>query len=228
MRKLILVGLVFALQAFGAITYVNSVRCGGVTSCTTTWSVTPGNVLAVGTWGSSASGTITTTGITYTVLRDHAEYHSYTTLRVAALASSGSITVASTATESNILIAEFRGVSLTVDISDSYGYVGPSPSCPATSPLSVSTTGPDLLLSIWAMESSGGTCAQSSGTLMGTDSCAAGGGTGRMAYQIAASGTWTQQFTFSPGYNDGNTNCGIYALKAATVSAVRHRMLGGE
>jgi hypothetical protein len=223
MRKLTVLLLLTAAQSYAAIAYVNSVRCASATSCATTWSVTAGNVLVVGRWG-SGEGTISDNqSNTYTQI-ESAAMDSYATSHIHAtiLASGGStVTVTSTVTETNIVLVEFSGVMLTVDThadGSNNQYM-----CPPSAPLSITTSVPALILSIWSDYAQGPlSCVSTSGTLAATSQCG-GSGTGQLRYQIAAAGTYTQQFTFNPSYNAGNTVCGMYALKGMTSTAKVNR-----
>ena len=223
MRKLTMCLLAMAAQSYAAIAYVNSARCASATSCATTWSVTAGNVLVVGRWG-LGEGTISDNrSNTYTQIQSGG-MDAYATSRIHAtiLASGGSaVTVTSTVTETNIVLAEFSGVTLTVDTHGDGA--GNQPLCPTSAPLSITTSVPALILSIWSdFAQNPQSCVSTSGTLVATGQCG-GSGTGQLRYQIAGVGTYTQQFTFNPGYNAGNTVCGMYALKGMTSTAKVNR-----
>src|ERR1019366_3189161 len=111
-----------------------------------------------------------------------------------------------------MVLVEFSGVSLTVDgaaqaLSFNIGR------CPSATPLSVTTSGSDLLVSILVESVTGGSTTFSSGTL--AQGAGSQKGAFQFVYQIAPSaGTYTQQFSFSPTYNAGNQSCAMVALRA--------------
>lgn len=221
-----LIAFLMATQAYGAITYVNSVRCTAATSCATTWNVTAGNVLVVGRWFATGGGTLSDTqSNSYAQLHSTITYRSNTGIHLTTLASGGStVTVNSTTLEDNLVLAEFSGVSLAVDVSDKYSPGGSTPVC-SPSGLSVTTSVPTLMLSIWANDAGGASsCTAITGTLLATDKC--GGTTGQLRYQLGTSGTYTQKFTFAPNYNSGSASCGIVALRqTAGTNRIQHRVV---
>ena len=188
---------------------VNSVRCPQSTSCAIP-GVRLGDLLVVASI-SKAGGTISDSqNNTYTVLGHGDSYNSNTSLAVATLTAGGIVTVKSTSV-ADLTLAEFTGVSMALDGTASFPS-GSSNVCPPAAPLSVTTKADALLLSIWGLDAGGASsCSATSGTMVCAGSC--GGLTGQLRYELAPAGVHTQQFTLLPGYNGGNTNCGLYALK---------------
>ena len=199
---------------YAADPLVNSVRCPQSTSCAIP-GVTLGNLLVVASI-STVGGTISDSqNNAYTVLRSVDTYNSHSGLAVATLTAGGVVTVKST-TRADLTLEEFAGVSLTLDVADSFAAGGSNSVCPPAAPLSVTTKADALLLSIWAMDAGqAASCAATSGTMACAGSC--GGLTGQLRYELAPAGVHTQQFTLLPGYNGGTTNCGLYALKMVAV-----------
>jgi hypothetical protein len=206
MKLLLPLFLVICLNA-ASDPLVNSLRCANASSCLTTWSPSKGNLLVVSSWGTTPGGTITDSqGNIYKSLSLATDYHAARRLYVTTLAADGPITIHSSATEQSLVVAEFSGVSTTLDGLDVFGGQG------SVCSLSTQTTGDALLLSTWVNDVQNiGTCTGSSGTLV-SEKCAELGA-GQLRYELVAAGTHAQTFTFSPGYNAGNTNCGSYALK---------------
>lgn len=212
-----LAALFLACLPLHSAAFVNSIRCQNVQTCVTTWPVTSGNLLVVGTsWAMIGAGTISDSqGNSYTLIGSGDTYLGHRRLRGTVLSSGGGVvTVKSSTVESNIVIAEFSGVTLQVLTSAAYGAPGTFASCPPSAPLSVTTTTSVLLLSMWVMDSGAAvTCAASSGVLLPGASC--GGFTQQMDYQFVPAGTYSQQFAVVPSFSGGDTNCGVYALPAS-------------
>ena len=228
MRQILFAFLLASTQAFGAIAYVNSARCNTTSSCATTWSVTSGNVLVVGRFANASGGfggTLSDAqGNAYTQIElvNNAS-DSRTAIHGTVLTSGGSaVTVSSTVTEQNLVLAEFSGVTLTTNGTPA-GFAAGNNVC--GSPLSITTTVDTLLLSAWSNNTVGGaspTCTATSGTLVATGQCG-GTATGQIMYQIASPGTYTQKFTYTPDFATGNTTCGLSAIAAIAASGGKRR-----
>lgn len=227
MRKLIPLLLSAGLvPSYAAIAYVNSVACMATTSCATTWNVTAGNILVVGRYSYNDVGTVSDSlGSSYTSLALSVNYASRYQISAATLASGGvTVTVTASATDAGIVLAEFSGVTLTKDTADATGNVTSGAPCPS-SPASATTSTSTLLLSMFSGNAGGGlTCSATSGAMVATGTCAGSVQAGQLRYQIAAAGTYTQQFSFSPTYNMGNVSCVLMTLQGTAGSArIQHR-----
>src|ERR1017187_5039020 len=199
---------------FAADPLVNAVRCPQSTSCAIP-GVTLGNLLVVVSI-STVGGTISDSqNNAYTLLRSGDTYNSHSGLAVTTVTAGGVVTVKST-TRADLTLAEFTGVSLALDGTDSFAAGASNSVCPPAAPLSVTTKADALLISIWAMDAgAAASCSATSGTMACPGSC--GGLTGQFRYELAPAGIHTQQFRLLPGYSGGNTNCGLYALKMVAV-----------
>ncbi|MCX6629008.1 MAG: hypothetical protein NTW28_15430 [Candidatus Solibacter sp.] len=229
MRKLIPLLLFAGLApSYGAIAYVNSVSCTATTSCATTWNVTAGNVLVVGRYSYNDVGTISDSlGSSYTSLALSVNYATRYQVSATTLASGGvTVTVNATATDAGIVLAEFSGVTLTKDTADATGWISSGAPCPA-SPASATTSTSTLLLSLFSGNAGGGlTCNATSGAMLAAGTCSGSTQAGQLRYQIAAAGTYTQQFSFSPTYNMGDVSCVLLTLRATAGTAkVQHRVI---
>jgi hypothetical protein len=202
-------------QSSSALKYINSKHCAAASACTTDWNVTADDVLMVMFYdgaGDSGGNISDGAGNLYTSLKVISSYDASLTLYGSTLTSGGPLTVNSSGVHTQMVLVEFSGVSLTIDgaaqaLSFNIGR------CPSTTPLSVTTSGSDLVVSILVESVTGGSTTFSSGIL------AQGAGSQKRAfqfvYQIAPSaGTYTQQFSFSPTYNAGNQSCAMVALRA--------------
>ena len=174
-----------------------------------------GNLLVVVSI-STVGGTISDSqNNAYTLLRSGDTYNSHSGLAVTTVTAGGVVTVKST-TRADLTLAEFTGVSLALDGTDSFAAGASNSVCPPAAPLSVTTKADALLISIWAMDAgAAASCSATSGTMACPGSC--GGLTGQFRYELAPAGIHTQQFRLLPGYSGGNTNCGLYALKMVAV-----------
>src|ERR1035437_796934 len=227
MRKLIfLLWFSLAVPSYGAIAYVNSVRCAYATSCATTWNVTAGNVLIVARWFTNGDGTLSDTQSNgYTQIRSVDTWNSNTRIHAATLASGGStVTVNSTTTEDSLILAEFSGVSPTVDTSDSYNIGGAVPVC-SPAGVSVTTSVAALVLSVVGGDEGNVSCTASTGTLLATGTCP-NTTAGQLRYQIGPAATYMQQFTFAPDWNAGSANCGLVALRQTPgATKIQHKVV---
>lgn len=213
MYKLLVFLIPALLYANGSI--VNSVRCQQTTTCATTWQVTSGNLISIGGWWARSGGGIISDSQqnTYKILRTGHSYLSNDWLVIATASASGILTVKSTATEENIVIAEFSGISTEVEASASNAY-SQGALCPPA-PLTLTSKVDGLLLGIWAIDA--GTlqkCSPYPGTTIASGTCG-GGGSGQMTYQLTTAGVQSMQWTVQPVWNGGDTNCGIYQLKSS-------------
>jgi hypothetical protein len=188
-----------------SIIYVNSKNCAAVRSCTTDWNVTQGNVLMVMFYDDSRDpgGDISDSqSNSYESFTFIGNYDASVALFGTTLTSGGALTLNSSGVHSRIVMAEFSGVSLTVDGSPAVSQTHQYGVCPNPSPLSVTTSGSDLLLSVLVESVTGGSTKFMSGSLaQGVES---GSGAFQFVYQVAGTvGMYTQQFTFSPGITLG-------------------------
>lgn len=199
------------------VAYVNSKNCATASTCTTSWNVTAGNILMVMYYdrNSDAGGNITDgQGNSYTSVKYVGNYDANLTLYGTTLASGGApLTVSSSGGHTQMVLAEFQGVSLVIDGSVAQGSSSGTAVCPNGGPLTVTTSASDLLVSVLVEGTTAGSTTYSSGT----QALGLGSGTAafQFEYQIApAAGTYTQQYLFSPGYNISNQSCVMVALRA--------------
>ncbi|MEO8369665.1 MAG: IPT/TIG domain-containing protein, partial [Candidatus Solibacter sp.] len=195
-------------------TMLHSVRCSKAANCAATWPVTAGNLLTVMfADGVGQGGNISDSQLNaYNTLKSIGHYASGLTLLGTVLKSSGALNVTSSGVHGQIVLVEFSGVGLTVDAS-TQAAPDNSANCPSGAPLSVTTTGSDLLISAMVGNVTNGSTSFSSGTLV--EGVGSQVGAFQFVYQLApAAGTHTQRFTFAPGYNSGNQSCALVALRA--------------
>ena len=208
----------FAVTAgTSTLSFINSKHCATASICTTNWNVTAGNVLIVMFYDGvgDAGGNISDMqGNSYTYFTNVVNWNAGLVLYGATLTSGGApLTVNSSGAHSQMVLAEFSGVSLATDGSVSNS-AGNTSLCPSASPLSVTTGTSDLLVSVLVQDVTEGSTTASSGTL--AQGVGSGVGSFQFLYQIApTAGAYTQQFAFNPGYNAGNQSCAMVALRAA-------------
>jgi lysophospholipase L1-like esterase len=162
-------------------------------------------------WALSGGGTISDSqGNVYTQFRASDTYRSHRRAYWAQAKAAGVVTVSFSVTQQEILIISSPGYQANPDQVVFYPPVGTSGTlsvCPV-SPLSITTSADSLLISDWVMDAQNGqSCTALSGTPVVPASC--GGFSGMVTSQIATAGLHTQAFTFSPGFNAGNANCGM-------------------
>jgi hypothetical protein len=167
-------------------------------------------------WQITGGGTISDSqGNVYKQFRQSDTYRSHRRGYSTTATQSGVLTVSFSVPQEEIIIFSSPGYLSTVDQTVVYP---PSGSmnlavCPPVA-LSITTASDSMLISDWALD--GGTassCKALSGTSVLAPIC--GGSTGQVNYEVAAAGVHTQQFTFSPGFNAGNGNCGLTSFRAA-------------
>ena len=208
--------ILLALAAGAGAQPINSIKCTAATMCTTTWPVAPGNLLVVYGWGKQSGGAFSDSAKdVFTTLNQSDQYASHKRMAVTLGTGAGPLTVMTPGAWDNLVVAEFPGYTAAVLTSAvaTVPSVTSKVSCPAIDPLSITTTEPALLISMWAMESSfGSACTASSGTELASQ-CS--GPTGKLMYEMAAAGAHSQRFSFQPGYNGGDSSCAIFAFKVA-------------
>lgn len=195
--------------------YVNSITCTATSACTTNWNVTEGNLLMALYYdlnSDSGGGISDAQSNTYTNLSYVGNYDASLALYGTTLSSGGApLTVTSSGQHTRMVLLEFSGVSPTLHGNASLHGDSSYGNCPAANPLSVTASENDLLISALVESVTNGSTAFTSGTL--AEGVGSGTGAFQFVYQTAPSaGTYTQQFTFSPGFNAGNQSCVMIAL----------------
>jgi hypothetical protein len=206
-------------QISSALKYINSKHCAAASTCTTDWNVTAGDVLMVMFYdgvGDPGGNVSDGPGNVYTNLKVIGSYNASLTLYGSTLTSGGLLTVNSSGAHTQMVLVEFSGVSLTID-GGAQALSFNNGRCPSATPLSVATTGSDVLIGVLVESVTNGSTAFSTGTL--AQGAGSQKGAFQFVYQIAPSaGTYTQQFSFTPGYNAGNQTCAMVALRAMTTA----------
>jgi lysophospholipase L1-like esterase len=203
-----------AFAAFSATP--TAVPCKATATCALP--VASGDLVAVFTRGAGTGAPTDSQGNVYVLVRQSNTYRSQRRVYSTAATATGTLTVTFPSVQDEIVVLDAAGYLPTPDVSASFPPAGQGGSyaiCPPTAPLSI-TTKDGLLISDWALDGTVAIkCSALSGAAALPGTC--GGATSQINYEVATAGVHAQQFTFTPPWNAGNANCGLYSFPAIPV-----------
>jgi hypothetical protein len=200
---------------------VNSALFSAVSSATTAWNVTQGNLILVTLYSTDVpsgppAGLTDNQGNSYTLLSSMAYYASTHYVYGAIMKSGGApLSLTFNGTWAKVVVAEFHGVSLTTDVATVQSSNNTNPVA-----TNITTSSEQVLLLTMYINGCGG--ATSLVTSRGIDDqlVAASGLSCVFNYEFVGPGTYTNTITFNPGYNSGNSSTTRIALKPVTLTGL--------